>query len=100
MPIQVTCPGCKAQFNVSEKFAGKNGPCPKCKAPIVIPAAAPVAATTSGGKSVPGAPPPLKAADVKIHAPEEALKSEKSKTGRPTLKPIFHNDMRLSWKLG
>jgi hypothetical protein len=102
MPIQVTCPGCKAQFNVSEKFAGKKGPCPKCKAVITIPAPTTVsAATSSGGKpAAPGAPPAPKAADVKIHAPEEALKSEKSKTGRPTLKPIFHDDLRLTWKMG
>jgi hypothetical protein len=103
MPILVSCPGCKAQFHVSEKFAGKKGPCPKCKAVITIPAAATASATvpTAGGaKSAPGAPPAPKAADVKIHAPEEALKSEKSKTGRPTLKPIFHHDLRLTWKSG
>ena len=38
MPISVVCPSCKARFNVSEKFAGQKGPCPKCKQPIVIPA--------------------------------------------------------------
>ncbi len=37
MPIAVICPGCRAQFRVSEKFAGKEGPCPKCKAKITIP---------------------------------------------------------------
>lgn len=100
MPILVTCPGCKAQFNVSEKFAGKTGPCPKCKAPIKIPAAAAAPATAApGAKSAPGktaeAPPP----EVKIHAPEEAQQSGKSKTGRPTLKPTFHHDTRLTWKL-
>ena len=39
------------------------------------------------------------AADVKIHAPEEAQKGEKSKTGRPSAKPIFHTDVRFTWKL-
>lgn len=38
MPIPVICPGCKAQFRVSDKFAGKQGPCPKCKALINVPA--------------------------------------------------------------
>jgi hypothetical protein len=37
MPIPVTCPSCHARFQVSEKFAGKKGPCPKCKKPISIP---------------------------------------------------------------
>lgn len=37
MPIQVTCPGCLKRFSVSEKFAGQEGPCPKCKALITIP---------------------------------------------------------------
>ena len=38
MSIRVTCPGCHKRFNVSEKFAGKTGPCPKCKTPMKIPA--------------------------------------------------------------
>ena len=33
MAIAVICPGCKASFRVSDKFAGQTGPCPKCKAP-------------------------------------------------------------------
>lgn len=37
MSIQVTCPGCLKRFNVSEKFAGQKGPCPKCKTVIEIP---------------------------------------------------------------
>ncbi len=37
MPIQVTCQKCHTRFNVSEKFAGKEGPCPKCKAKIRVP---------------------------------------------------------------
>ncbi|MEX2315767.1 MAG: hypothetical protein WD669_01355 [Pirellulales bacterium] len=37
MPINVTCPGCLTRFTVGEKFAGKKGPCPKCKAEITIP---------------------------------------------------------------
>jgi cation transport ATPase len=37
MPINVICPGCHARFSVADKFAGQQGPCPKCKAPISIP---------------------------------------------------------------
>jgi len=37
MPIQVTCPGCLKRFSVGEKFAGQQGPCPKCKTLITIP---------------------------------------------------------------
>ena len=39
MSIQVTCTKCHTRFNVSEKFAGKKGPCPKCKTVITIPSA-------------------------------------------------------------
>ena len=39
MPIPVICPGCNARFTVSDQFAGRTGPCPKCKQPITIPAA-------------------------------------------------------------
>lgn len=37
MSIQVTCKSCLTRFNVSDKFAGKEGPCPKCKEKIKIP---------------------------------------------------------------
>ena len=37
MPIRVTCSSCHARFNVSDQFAGKEGPCPKCKTMIKIP---------------------------------------------------------------
>ena len=39
MAISVVCPSCQARFNVSDKFAGQTGPCPKCKNPIKIPKA-------------------------------------------------------------
>ncbi|MEX0793078.1 MAG: hypothetical protein WD045_08075 [Pirellulaceae bacterium] len=35
--ILVTCPGCFKRFEVSAKFAGREGPCPNCKKPIRIP---------------------------------------------------------------
>ena len=37
MSIRVTCNKCHTRFNVSEKFAGKEGPCPKCKTKIRVP---------------------------------------------------------------
>jgi len=80
MPIPVVCPGCKASFNVSDKFAGKQGPCPKCKTSITIPkldAAKPVE-------------------EVKIHAPEESASGPKGSTGRPVLKPIARSNARLN----
>jgi hypothetical protein len=64
MAIPVICPGCKASFRVSEKFAGKTGPCPKCKAKITIPAAGP---------------------EIKVH--EEAPVAKDSK-GRPVTQPL------------
>lgn len=67
MPIAVICPGCKTQFRVSDQFAGKSGPCPKCKAKITIPAAGP---------------------EVKIHAPEDAPGVAKDSKGRPVTKPL------------
>ena len=39
MAIIVTCPGCRKSFSVRDEFAGKKGPCPKCKTIISIPAA-------------------------------------------------------------
>jgi hypothetical protein len=79
MPILVVCPTCKAEFKVSEKFAGKSGPCPKCKAPIKIPAVE---------------------AEVKIHAPEEAAAPPgkgKSKGSLPpgSLKPLSRQETNV-----
>ena len=68
MPIAVVCSSCKARFQVSEKFAGKQGPCPKCKSIITIPKVE---------------------EQVQIHAPEEAAKVA---TGEPTLKPIMQGN--------
>ncbi|MGE0606681.1 MAG: hypothetical protein AB7O62_06100 [Pirellulales bacterium] len=75
MPIPVICPGCKASFRVSDQFAGKQGPCPKCKAIIKIPAAS--------------------AAEVVIHAPEEYASGGKDSTGRATAKPIVRPKSKI-----
>lgn len=73
MAIDVTCAACKTRFQVSEKFAGKSGPCPKCKAIIKI---------------------PDKKDQVVIHAPDEG--GMKTATGQPIFKPILRKEVRLS----
>jgi hypothetical protein len=73
MPIRVTCPGCHTRFNVSDRFAGQKGPCPKCKAVIRIPA---------------------KSEEVVIHAPPEA--GPKDAKGKSVSKPIFRQDLVIS----
>ena len=66
MAIQVLCGSCKSTFSVSDQFAGRTGPCPKCKASIKIPEApvkgvvvhepeAPSASSTASGRA-PSAP--------------------------------------------
>lgn len=75
MAISVVCPGCKARFNVSDKYAGKKGPCPKCKVVITI--------------------PEVKHEEVKIHVPEEFAGAGKDTKGRPVLKPIPREETKL-----
>jgi len=76
MPISVVCPGCKARFTVSEKFAGKKGPCPKCKVVITI--------------------PDKPAEEVTIHEPEQFAGGGKDAKGRLVLKPIARKVTKLS----
>lgn len=71
MPIRVTCPGCHTRFNVSEKFAGKKGPCPKCKKQIEVPKE-----------------------EIKIQEPENF--GPKDQSGRGVLKPIFRQEATVS----
>ncbi len=73
MGIRVTCTGCHTRFDVSEKFAGKEGPCPKCKASIRIPALED---------------------EVVIHAPEHSGPTDSK--GRAVLKPIARRETELS----
>lgn len=69
MPIQVTCRHCLKRFQVSDKFAGKTGPCPSCKKPIEIPAAD---------------------QEVVIHAPSDGAPTDS--TGTSVLKPIVRKE--------
>ncbi len=73
MAIPVTCPSCLKRFNVSDKFAGKSGPCPNCKKTIRI---------------------PEKTDEVVIHAPEDT--SPKDSKGKSVLKPIRRTEVNLS----
>lgn len=72
MPIRVTCPNCHTRFNVSDKFAGKEGPCPKCKKTIQVPDAS---------------------QEVKVHEREVGPKDSK---GRAILKPIKRQETKVS----
>jgi hypothetical protein len=76
MPISVLCPKCKARFNVSEKFAGQKGPCPKCKTILTVPSAP--------------------AAEVQVHVPEQFASGGKDSKGRPVSKPIARRETKLS----
>ena len=73
MAIDVTCAGCKTRFQVSDKFAGKQGPCPKCKKIITVPS---------------------KKDEVVIHAPE--VSGPKDSKGQLVLKPIARKETRLT----
>lgn len=76
MAIRVTCEKCLTRFNVSDKFAGKKGPCPKCKETIQI---------------------PLQSEEVVVHAPVDD--SPKDSKGRSVLKPIMREEVRVT-KIG
>src|SRR6476620_5372965 len=73
MAIDVTCPGCKTRFQVSDKFAGKKGPCPKCKTVITI---------------------PKKEDEIVIHAPEQSGPTDSK--GVAVLKPLTRVETTLS----
>ena len=73
MAIRVTCNKCHTRFNVSDKFAGKEGPCPKCKAKIKI---------------------PDKSEEVVIAAPSVAGPTDSS--GRAILNPLRRKETILS----
>ncbi len=74
MPILIICPGCKKQFQVSEKFAGKSGPCPQCKTVIKV---------------------PKKEDQVVVHTPEQFASGGRGAGGKLALKPIARLEGRL-----
>jgi hypothetical protein len=74
MPIAIICPGCHSRFQVSEKFGGKQGPCPKCKTLINIPKAS---------------------EQVKIAEPDDYGGTKDTK-GKLVLKPIEREETHLS----
>ncbi len=76
MPIDVVCPHCHARFRVSDQFAGKRGPCPKCKGEIRV---------------------PEKSEEVVIHAPE--TQGPKGVSGRAVLKPLSRKESKFSWPI-
>lgn len=76
MPISVVCPGCKVRFTVSDQFAGRTGPCPKCKKPITIPKPA--------------------AESVVIHEPERPTATSAG-TGRAPTAPIKRREKPVRW---
>src|SRR5947209_298803 len=47
MNLTVTCVGCGQKLSAPASLAGRRVPCPKCKAPVDVPAAAP------GGQAAP-----------------------------------------------
>lgn len=74
MAINVTCPGCLKRFSVADKFAGKVGPCPNCKAKITI---------------------PKKEDEVIIHAPEHSEAGAVGAGGRHVLKTYKRTDTKF-----
>ena len=73
MSIRVTCTKCHTRFNVSEKFAGKEGPCPKCKTKIRV---------------------PMPTEEIRIEAPK--TKGPTDTEGRAIVDPIMRNETVLS----
>ena len=84
MSIPVKCPKCRAEFRVKDEFAGRTGPCPKCKSPITVPR--------------PEAP-------VVVHEPDAPKAGDKSAPGgKPTggplkIIPIEREEVRFTWSL-
>ena len=74
MSIIVVCQNCLQRFKVSDKFAGKKGPCPKCKTILRV---------------------PLKEEEVKVHSAEETRQGPRGKSGELVLKPIAREKTQL-----
>jgi len=72
MAITVTCTGCHKRFQVSDQFAGRSGPCPKCKTVIRV---------------------PTKDEEIKIQEPEAAPPGTR---GAPAPKPILREEAKMT----
>ena len=73
MAIRVTCSGCHTRFNVSEQYAGRDGPCPKCKKTITI---------------------PKSSEEVVVHEPQRF--GPQTATGRAAFKPVFRKETNIT----
>ncbi len=74
MAIIVVCPGCRKSYQVSDKFAGKSGPCPSCKHTLRV---------------------PMPSEQVQVHEPVEFASGGRNASGKLDLKPIPHVDAQL-----
>jgi hypothetical protein len=74
MAILVVCPSCKSRFQVSDKFAGRSGSCPKCKGTITIPSTK---------------------EEIKIHGGEDFATGGRNAAGKLVLKPIARQETRF-----
>ncbi len=74
MSILVTCPGCHTRFQVGDQFAGKSGPCPKCKVTIRV---------------------PTKQEEVKVIEPEQFASGGRGASGRLSVKPIARKELKI-----
>jgi predicted Zn finger-like uncharacterized protein len=77
--MKTQCPHCKAKFNASDNFAGKQAKCPKCTKPFTIePFIEPSAAAQAPAKSQdPVTPPPVKTT-IQTAAPVKTAEPVKS----------------------
>jgi hypothetical protein len=74
MAIIVVCPGCRKSYQVSDKFAGKAGPCPSCKQILQV---------------------PMLDQQVQVHTPVEFAGGGRDSHGKLDLKPIARTDAQL-----
>jgi hypothetical protein len=74
MAIIVVCHGCRKSFQVSDKFAGKSGPCPNCKEILRV---------------------PMPDEQVQVHVPTEFASGGRDSHGKLDLKPITRTDAKL-----
>ncbi|GAA4438208.1 hypothetical protein [Bremerella cremea] len=72
--IRVTCPSCFKRFEVSAKFAGREGPCPNCKKTIKVP----------------------ELSETVVLREREEFGGVKSASGKLVFKPVAREDVKFS----